>query len=384
MLRWAGRSVKTGTADSQFEGQMDRPPTSQDSIKSAALAAARVYEVGLERAAHTNSPSHKHGRRFRMHCIGVDVSKQELVTYDGKTERVFPNDRGLPEFRRFVERAADAFIVFEPTSTYSRRLETVCRAQKILCCQLNPRIVPHLRQVGRGRSKTDSTDAELLYRYGIERGHSEASELSHDSLSESIQARLACYRVAQKARVAYQGLHEALENDPATPRTLLAELKTEISELKKKEKLYLVTAQRIVEEDEQMRRRLVALLSIPGIGPITALTLLAMFRKYPDANRSQIVALVGFDPIQFQSGTSVHGKTRISKRGNRELRKRLYQATLSAARYNPTVKALHRRLKEQGKPDKLARIAAARKLLLIAHAIYNSGEMFRDPNEKEG
>jgi hypothetical protein len=158
----------------------------------------------------------------------------------------------------------------------------------------------------------------------------------------------------------------------------------EISALKKKEKLYLVTAQRIVEEDEQMGRRLVALLSIPGVGPITALTLLAMFRKYPAANRSQIVALVGFDPIQFQSGTSVHGKARISKRGNRELRKRLYQATLSAARYNPSVRALHRRLKEQGRPDKVARIAAARKLLLIAHAIYNSGKMFCDPNEKEG
>ncbi|TFH06368.1 MAG: IS110 family transposase, partial [Candidatus Atribacteria bacterium] len=279
-----------------------------------------------------------------MHCIGVDVSKQELVTFDGKVERVFPNDRGLPEFRRFVKRAEDAFIVFEPTSTYSRRLETFCRMQRILCCQLNPRIVPHLRQVGRGRSKTDSTDAELLYRYGIERGHGEASELSHDPLSEAIQARLACYRVAQKARVAYQGLHEALENDPATARTLLSELKREIVALKDKEQLYLVAAQRIVEEDERMGRRLDALLSIPGIGPITALTLLALFRKSPGATRSQIVALAGLDPIQFQSGTSVHGKTRISKRGNRELRKRLYQATLSAARYNPTVKALHRRL----------------------------------------
>ena len=57
--------------------------------------------------------------------------------------------------------------------------------------------------------------------------------------------------------------------------------------------------------------------------------------------------------------------------------------TLSAARYNPTVKALHRRLKAQGKPDKVARITAARKQLLIAHAIYKSGEQFRDPNQKE-
>ena len=94
---------------------MDRPPTSQDSIKSAVLPAARVNEVRPERAAHTNSPSLKHGRRFRMNCIGVDVSKQELVTFDGKAERIFPNERSIPEFRQFVKKTADAFIVFEPT-----------------------------------------------------------------------------------------------------------------------------------------------------------------------------------------------------------------------------------------------------------------------------
>jgi len=318
-----------------------------------------------------------------MHCIGVDVSKQELVTFDGTQRLVFPNTRGLEEFRHFLNGSTDAFVVFEPTSTYSRRLETLCRTQRILCCQLNPRVIPNLRKAGKGRSKTDSKDAELLYRYGIERGHSETVQLSHNPLAESVQARLACYRVAQKARVAYQGLFEALSQDPATAPALLDELETEISELKGKEKQYLVAAQRIVAEDEQAARRLDVLLTIPGIGPITALTLLALFRKYPDANRGQIVALVGFDPILFQSGTSVHGKTRISKCGNREVRKRLFEATLSAARYNPSIQGIYRRLKEQGKPDKVARIAAARKLLLIAHAIYNSGAPYCDPNAKE-
>ena len=319
-----------------------------------------------------------------MHCIGVDVSKQELVTFDGTKERIFPNTRGLAEFGRFLKRSANALVVFEPTSTYSRRLETLCRTDRISCCSLNPRVVPHLRQVGRGRSKTDSSDAELLYRYGIERGHSEAVQLEYDSLAESILARLACYKVAQKARVAYQGVVEALSQDPATPQALLAELEAEIAELKGKEREHLVAAQEIVEEDEQAAQRLSALLSMPGVGPITGLTLLALFRKYPDANRSQIVALAGFDPIQFQSGTSVHGKSRISKRGNRDVRKRLFEATLSAARYNPSIRSIYRRLKEQGKPDKVARIAAARKLLLIAHAIYKSGESYRDPDAKEG
>jgi transposase len=70
----------------------------------------------------------------------------------------------------------------------------------------------------------------------------------------------------------------------------------------------------------------------------------------------------------------VRGKSRISKRGNRELRKRLYEAILSAALYNPNIQAIYRRLKDQGKPEKVVRTAAARKLLLLAHAIYESGE----------
>jgi transposase len=144
----------------------------------------------------------------------------------------------------------------------------------------------------------------------------------------------------------------------------------------------IAQTQAVVAEDEDAARRLDALLSIPGIGPITALTLLALFRKYPNVNRQQLVALGGLDPIQVQSGTSVHGKSRISKRGNREVRKRLYEATLSAARYNPNIQAIYRRLKDEGKPDKVARIAAARKLLLLAHAIYESGEEFRVPAEE--
>jgi len=157
----------------------------------------------------------------------------------------------------------------------------------------------------------------------------------------------------------------------------------EIEELNVKERHHLAAAEQLVEGDAQAAQRLEAQLSIPGIGPITALTLLGLFRKYATANRNQIVALAGLDPIRFQSGTSVHGKSRISKRGNREVRKRLYEATLSAARYNPSVRAIYQRLKEQGKPEKVARIAAARKLLLIAHAIYCSGDAYTDPSEKE-
>ena len=319
-----------------------------------------------------------------MHCIGVDVSKQELVAYDGQQEHVFPNDRGLIAFRRFVRQTKNTFIVFEPTSTYSRQLEAFCRTKRIPCCQLNPRIIPHLRQAGKGRSKTDSSDAELLYRYGIERGHAETAQLTRDALAESVQARLAMHRVTQKARVAYQNMKEALSHDPEIPRSLLEDLDTEIVALKEKEKGQIRQAEKLIADHEHAKGSLENLLSIPGIGPITALTLLVVFRKYPGTNRNRIVALVGFDPIQFQSGTSVHRNSRISKRGHREVRRRLFEATLAAARYNPGVRAIHQRLKAQGKPDKVARIAAARKLLLIAHAIYKSGDTYHAPSHEEG
>lgn len=185
--------------------------------------------------------------------------------------------------------------------------------------------------------------------------------------------------MTQKARVAYQGLVEALRQDPSTPKGLLAELTSIIAVLAEKERECVARAQKLIEEDKKAARSFQALLSIPGVGPITAITLLSLFRRYPNTNRQQIVALAGLDPIEHRSGSSVHKKPRISKRGSSEIRKRLYEATLPAARFNPTVKGIYRRLKERGKPEKVARIAAAGKLLLIAHAIYKSGESYRAP-----
>ncbi len=243
-------------------------------------------------------------------------------------------------------------------------------------------MVPNLREVSNKRSKTDRTDAELLYHYGVERGEAEAGELhATDQLVEAISAHLAIYRVTQKARVAYQGLFEALSQDPSTPKELLAELSNTITSLKEREQVCIARAQKLIGGEEAASESFQVLLSIPGVGPITALTLLTLFRRYPNTNRRQIVALAGLDPIKQQSGSSVHKKPRISKRGNSEIRKRLYEATLPAARFNPAVKGIYRRLKGRGKPEKVARIAAARKLLLIAHAIYKSGEFYRVPKE---
>ncbi|MGY4706879.1 IS110 family RNA-guided transposase [Candidatus Bipolaricaulota sp. J31] len=313
-----------------------------------------------------------------MYCIGIDVGKQELVTYDGERLRSFPNTQDLQELATFVEgKDGEVTVVFESTSTYSRALEIFCRSRGVRCWRLNPRVIPHLREVVQGRSKTDRTDAELLWQYGQDHGPGEL--LEEDPLGHALKVCLSCYVQAQKARIACQQLREALSHDPATPTEILEELGQEIGRLKAREEEMLAWAQTYIEGDEEAGRAHALLLTIPGVGWVTATVLVALFRRYAGANRGEIVALVGLDPVEHRSGSSVRGKSRISKRGDSFTRKILYQATLAAVRFNPAVREVYRRLKGKGKPEKVARIAAARKLLLIAHAVYKTGQPYQAP-----
>ena len=318
-----------------------------------------------------------------MNCIGIDVGKQELVAYDGKEHHVFPNTPDLKKLKKFISsKGKDLILVFEPTSTYSRYIESFCMEEKIPCCMPNPRIVPHLREVEEKRSKTDFSDSQLLYIYGIEKKKSKI--IKRDGLACSLSSIMSLYKVTQKNRVACQGLKEALSKDPMADLNILLDLKEEIERLKTKEKELLRRAHDLVKSGEDQGQALRSLESIPGIGTVTAIILICLFRKYENTSRSEIVSLVGVDPVRKESGISVRGKSRISKRGSAEVRKRLYEATLSAARFNPAVKELYQRLKKRGKAEKAARIAAARKLLIIAHAVYKKQEMYLKSEMLEG
>ena len=117
-------------------------------------------------------------------------------------------------------------------------------------------------------------------------------------------------------------------------------------------------------------------MTIPGVGKLSAICLLTLFNKYKDTNQAQIIAMVGLDPIKRESGTSVKGKMRISKNGDRMIRETLYFPLLSAIRCNKKIKALYDRLLANNKPKKVALIAAMRKLIIIAHEIYRDKTVY--------
>lgn len=121
------------------------------------------------------------------------------------------------------------------------------------------------------------------------------------------------------------------------------------------------------------------LMTIPGVGLITAATILAetlCFRDFVD--RRQVAAFAGVSPSPFLSGSSVHRQTHISKIGNDRLRSAVYLASISSIRSKSVFHDLYARLRGSGKPAKVALIAVARKILAVAFTLHQSQRPF-DP-----
>jgi transposase len=124
---------------------------------------------------------------------------------------------------------------------------------------------------------------------------------------------------------------------------------------------------RLIEADPALAEKLARLKTVPGIGDVSARTLLAELPELGLASRHEIVALSGVAPISRDSGR-FRGKRRIQG-GRVEVRAPLYMATLVAIRHNPVIRPFYRRLRDAGKPAKVALVACMRKLLTMLNAM---------------
>jgi transposase len=125
------------------------------------------------------------------------------------------------------------------------------------------------------------------------------------------------------------------------------------------------------ENNPETREALDNLLSIKGIGVISAIALLYLFKKYPNTNRNETTALAGLDPVRRQSGSSLNGGRKISRAGDPMLRKVLYLACMNSIQHNERIRMFYEHLVTNNhKKPKVALVACMRKILLVAHQIY--------------
>jgi transposase len=270
---------------------------------------------------------------------------------------------------------AHVLVVLEATSTYWVRLACALHAADYAVSVVNPKQAHDFAKALLQRSKTDPLDAAVLAQLGAKL--TPARWTPPPAIYQEFQQRLAERDHLLVLRQQILNQHHALLHEQHPVSSVLRRQLDLVATLD--EQLATVEAEltTLVAADSDWATSVRLLQSIPGVGLITAAWVVVAtlnFSSCPDAARA--TAYAGLAPQLRQSGTSVRGRATIGRTGDSRLRTALYMATLTAARYNPAVKALYERLRAAGKPVKVARCAAARKLLHQIWAIGTSQRPF--------
>jgi transposase len=313
---------------------------------------------------------------------GIEVSAQTLLVALGGGERAvspreFPNTpAGHQALLGFLERSGRAVrVALESTGLYGVDLALCLHQAGVAVMVANPRAVRHFAQAMMHRSKTDRLDAEVLRQFAARmpfvawRPPSPAARqlVAVARRLEALTAMLA----AEKNRRHAASLSETL------PAIVRRDVERSIQNQQRAIDRLTRAAQQFVLADAELGRRYTLLLSIPGFGATSALHTLAELALLPaDLDVRQWVAQAGLDPRQHSSGSSVEKKPRISKAGNKHLRRALYMPALVAVCHDPHLCAFYQHLLAHGKTKMQALVATMRKLLHAIFGMFKHDQLF--------
>ena len=302
---------------------------------------------------------------------GIEVSQDELLVAlrrDAQTLPLqsFPN---TPEGHRtlapyLARKGRVVRVCLESTGVYGLDLALLLQKQAgVEVMVANPRAVRHFARALLQRSKTAPLDALLLLEFAARMPFQppSATALHLRALARRIEA-VTDLCAAEKNR-----LHAA-SAAAALPAAVRQDIRSSIAFQERALERLARQARKLIAGDPLWQERFEQLDSIPGIAPTSAIAILAELALLsPDREVRQWVAAAGIDPREHSSGTSVHQKTRISKAGNRHLRRALYMPALVAVQHDPYLSAFYQHLLDNGKEKLQALVAVMRKLL---HAIF--------------
>ena len=313
-----------------------------------------------------------------MFYLGIDVSKAKLdccIYPQGLTgkrkNKVFPNVKnGFAKLREWLTGlGADlnqTTVVMEATSVYHENLAYDLYDAGLKVCIANP---ARVRDFAKGLSmlnKTDRVDSEVLVRYAM----TAALEFWQPTPAKVRLLKDLLYR---RAAIADHLLQENNRLEKAvsaqTSAIVLQLLDESIEHLRVKLKEIDRLISEYVDKDPDLKNDLDLLTSIPAIGERTGLLMLGLFHSHQFEKASQAAAYVGVVPVQYQSGSSVKRRSRMSKAGSSKVRAGLYMAAVVAIRHNPHISAMYQRLCENGKSKMAAIGAAMRKLIHLCYGV---------------
>jgi transposase len=299
--------------------------------------------------------------------LGVDVSKDclDVFWYSQDEARNLPNtEEGFEQLCTWLGENGDVLIVFEATGAYHRKLERYLGLAGCPFIKVNPKQARRFAQAIGRLAKTDRVDAKMLARMGIVLDLSSKGiegEDVHD-LRELLTARRALIKdqIAAKTRL-------ATAMNPIIREQLLRRIDDITADIHALDK---VTAQ-IAKQRGTLEDRIRRLMTIPGIGRLTATIMLVDMPELGHLDAKKIATLAGLAPMTRQSG-KWQGKERIVG-GRASLRRAIYMPALVAIRFNPDFKASYQRLLKAGKAKKVAITAVMRRIVVLANTLLCEG-----------
>jgi len=295
--------------------------------------------------------------------VGIDVGKSWLdahVLPANQNLRVANTPQGIRKLKRWLRRWPGARIVLEATGKWHRALHRSLYAEGWWVAVVDPFRVRMFAKAHGILAKTDRLDARVLAVFAAM-----MDPRARPPAPQALQVlqELVCARASAVAE------QTALHNQRAAAQSafLRRQLTRRVARLDRDIASLEAEIARRIADDPALAWRHRILLSIPGIGPANAALLVACLPELGAASAKEIAALVGVAPVCDDSGER-HGYRRI-KGGRQIVRNGLYLAALTAARHNPALRAFYRRLIDNGKAAKVALIAVARKIAILANTL---------------
>jgi transposase len=297
-----------------------------------------------------------------LRCVGIDVSKRTLDIFDdavGVAKSIANTPQAITEqVARW--RCGNVFVVFEATGIYDRELAAQLHQADIRFARVNPARARDFARAGGRLAKTDAIDARMLAAFA--RSMTPAADPAPEPARNALA--LLAKRRDQLVRTRAQ---EKNRRSEAQDRVMIESITRLIDFLDGEVAAIEARIKAIIKAEPQIAEDARLIRSVPGVGPVTCMQLLAKMSELGRLGHKQIAALAGLAPFNVDSGT-YRGKRAIGG-GRKRVRDALYMAALNAVRRKGSFKAFYQRLRTAGKPAKLALIAVARKLLTTLNAM---------------
>ena len=296
-----------------------------------------------------------------LRYVGIDVSKQHLDIFDeglGVPERIANAPQAITQI--VARWRCDVLVVFEATGVYDLELREALGQAGIRFARINPARARDFARASGQLAKTDPIDARMLAAFA--RALKPATEQIANPARNAL-ARLAKRRDQLVLMRAQEKNRRSEADDRAMADRigrLIEVLDGEIAEIEA-DISTLIKTEPEISGDAQLIR------SLPGVGPVTCMQLIAQMPELGKVGPKQVAALAGLAPFNVDSG-AYRGKRKIAG-GRKRVRDALYMDALNAGRRADPFKVFYVRLRQAGKPAKLALIAVARKLLTVLNAM---------------